>query len=442
MTLSKDARRFIAVGVSIGALLLAGCAGQSPGGGSSGEVEGSTITIGTFSPLVGQFETYAEAYMKEFPDRTVKVTGVSEDFAKYQQILATQRISNKLPDIFFNVDFAANEFAKSDVPLDIAPRLNDKKGLEESFFLPQFLGQYRPLDAPDEITGLPVSADSTALVYNKTLFAEAGVDEFPTSDWTWDDFLRVATEIQTNSDGAIFGTVPPAGDGSQIVTWGPVLAANGAAVYDPETNDTDIDSPEALEAWESMVAFYGTGSGEYTATAGDPSYDFSSGRVAMGITSRANIAGFREALGDADWDVAEVPSINGTHPSGGGSYAMSIASTSKNADAAWAFMEWFYKLDGGLALAQQPDAGGIIPPTVDGLESGTWQDVDVPANMSVFAKTATDATLMVSMPGSANNVMTDATKQAFQEVLLNGSSVEDAFGTAAEKVRAALADAE
>lgn len=442
MTLGKDARRFTAAGLTVGAILLAGCAGQTPGAAGSGEIDGSTITIGTFSPLVGQFEMYADAYMEKFPDRKVKVNGVSEDFAKYQQILATQRISGKLPDIFFNVDFAANEFATSGVPLDLASRLDDGEGLEEGFFLPQFLGQYRPVKTPDEITGLPVSADSTALVYNKTLFEEAGVDELPTSDWTWDDFLRVSTEIQTKSGGTIFGTIPPAGDGSQVVGWGPVLAAYGATVYDPETNETGIDSPEAIEAWKSLLAFYGTGAGEYTATAGDPSYDLSSGQVAMGITSRANIAGFRESLGDDDWDVAEIPSIDGTHPSGGGSYAMSIASTSQNADAAWAFLEWFYDLDGGLAIAQQPDAGGIIPPTVDGLESGVWQDVDVPKNMSVFIDTAKDATLMVPLPGSAGSVLTESVKQAFQEVLLNGATPEDAFGDAADRVRAALAEAE
>ncbi len=149
------------------------------------------------------------------------------------------------------MDFAANEFATNGVSLDIADRLNDGEGLEEDFFLPQFLGQYRPMETPDQITGLPVSADSTALVYNKTLFEEAGVDELPDETWTWDDYLRVATEIQTKSGGSIFGTVPPGADGSGIVEWGPVLVAHGAKVYDPETNDVDIDSPEAIEAWKS-----------------------------------------------------------------------------------------------------------------------------------------------------------------------------------------------
>lgn len=437
MTFGNRARRLTAATVTVGICVLAGCSSAAPGG-DAGDVEGSEITIGTFSPLLGQFEQYAEAYTKEFPDRKVKVIGVSEDFSKYSQILATQLISKKLPDIFFNVDFAANEFATNGVSLDITDRLNDGEGLEEDFFLPQFLGQYRPMKTPDQITGLPVSADSTALVYNKTLFEQAGVDELPTGDWTWDDYLRVATEIQTKSGGSIFGTVPPGGDGSGIVEWGPVLVAHGAKVYDPKTNDVDIDSPEAIEAWKSMLAFYGTGSGDYTSTGGDPAYDFSSGKVAMGVTSRANIAGFRETLKDFDWDVTEVPSIDGTHPSGGGSYGLSVSSTSKNQDAAWAFTEWFYSTDGGMALAQQPEAGGIIPPTVDGLETGSWQDVDVPANMSVFAQTAKDATLLVSLPGSAGSVLTDATKRAVQEVVLNGASVEEAFGKAADEVRAAL----
>lgn len=435
----------VAIAVTATALLaaLAGCsgggAGDKPSSGG-GDVDGSTITIGTFSPLASQFQAYADAYTKKFPKRTVKVVGVSEDFTKYQQILATERLSGTLPDIFFNVDFAADSIAASDIPLDLAANLKSAKDdLATDAFIPQFLDQYRPLSNPDEVLGLPVSADSTALVYNETLFDQAGVTEYPTDDWTWDDYFRVAQEIQEKSQGKIYGTVPPASDGSVSVAIDPILNAMGVTIYDSKSNKVDFTSDPAIEAWNDMLQFYGKGSAAYTTTAGDPGYDFTSGKVAMGITSRANIAGFREALKSVDWDVAQIPTVNGKHPSGGGSYAMSVAQTTKNANAAWAFLAWFYEPHGGLAIAQTEAGGGIIPPTVEGIESGEWKNVEVPEHMAIFADSAKGSFLTLQLPGDVGNTKSAATKEAFQEVLLNGADVKDAFQKAEDTVNQALA---
>lgn len=422
--------------------LLAACGGGGSTAGAAGEVDGSTITIATISQLKDQFQTYADAYMKEYPDRKVKIQGTTDDVTKYTQLLATQRISKTLPDIFFNVDFLANTFADDHVALDMAPGLKEKKGgVDLDAFLPQFVGQYRPSNDPDQITGLPVSADSTALVYNKTLFDQAGVTEYPEPDWTWDDYFRVASEIQTKSGGSVLGTVNPLGDGSNIVAFGPVLSDYGVSIYDPETNKSEIGSDDAVKAWEAMIQFYGVGSGAYTTTAQDPSTLFESGTVAMAIGSRGSIPTYRTALEGQDWDVTRTPTINGKHTSGGGSYALSIGATSKNQDAAWAFLGWFYDADKGLVVAQSDAGGGIIPPTADGLENGTWKDAKTPANLKVFADTAKDAILMTALPGSAGTALTDATKKATQEVVLNGKSVKDAFKEAEDTVNAALADA-
>lgn len=418
---------------------MAGCAGSGPSQGSAGEVDGSTITIATIAPLKEQFQVYADAYEKAFPDRKVEIQAATSDVTEYTQKLATQRLSGSLPDIFFNVDFLANTLADSGVTLDLAPALGDKKfGLDGDQFLEQFVGQYRPSNEPDQVTALPVSADSTALVYNKTLFDEAGVTEYPQPDWTWDDYFRVATEIQEKSGGAIFGTVAPIGDGSQLINFGPVLTAYGVDLYDPESNTTSIGSPDALKAWESMLQFYGTASAPYAAAGDDPGYKFEAGTVAMAISSRGAIPTIRAALTDDEWDVTEVPTVEGKHASGGGSYGLSIGSTSKNQDAALAFLGWFYDPAGGLAVAQTPEGGGIIPPTLDGLEDGTWADADVPANIEVFATTARDAILPQQLPGSAGSTLTEATKKAVQQVLLEGRSAEDAFAEAEETVNTAL----
>jgi multiple sugar transport system substrate-binding protein len=443
LTTLRARRRLAATAVvSAAALALAGCAASGSSTGDAGKVDGSTITIGVVSQLESQFTLYASEYEKAYPDRTVKIRSISDDFEKYSQLLATARLGGTLPDVFFNVDFLADTLASNNVTLDLSSGLEaHKDGLDLDSFLPQFVGQYRPVSDPDKVTGLPVSADSTALVYNKTLFDEAGVTEYPKDDWTWDDYYRVAAEIQSKSGGKIYGTVPPLMDGSSIVTFGPVVTASGGVIYDPKKNTSDISSPDALKAWESMIKFYGTASGAYTTSADDPSLKFESGSIAMNITSRATIASFRDSLKDYDWDVARMPTVDGTHVSGGGSYGLSIGQTSKNQDAAWAFLGWFYSQDGGMKVAQTPEGGGIIPPTADGLENGTWKDASTPAHLSVYAQTAKDAVLLPQLPGTAGSVLTDAVRTAVQEVVLNGSSVKDAFTKAQKTVDDALASA-
>lgn len=441
--MSRNRSRVVAAVSAAAALVLlaplAGCAPTGAGSGEDGDVDGSTITISTIAQLKDQFQVYADAYMKEHPDREVKVDATISDFAQYTQKLATQRLSGSMPDVFFNADSLANTFAADDVALDLAPYLESGDyGLELDSFLPQFVDQYRPLNAPETITGLPVSADSTALVYNKTLFDEVGVTEYPQPDWTWEDFARVAAEIQEKSGGRIFGTVNPLIDGSSILGYGPVLAAHGVSIYDPETNSTEIGSPESVKAFELLMSLYGKGSAPFTTTLTDPALDFTSGTVAMAITSRGAIATTREAMVDYDWDVTETPTVEGQHISGGGSYGLSVGAASKNRAAALAFLGWFYSTDGGLAVAQTPEGGGIIPPTQDGLESGIWSDVDVPANIGVFAKTAKDAVLQTQLPGASSATLNQAVATAIQEVQLNGADPATAFATAAESLDAAL----
>lgn len=444
----RNWRRLVAAPLTalLAAGMLAACSSSDtpdPDGenGQTGGVEGSAITIGTFSPLAPQYELWAEAYMDEFPERSVEILPVSEDFVQYQQTLATQRISGTMPDLIFNVDFLANTFAQDELVMDIAPFLEEgKDGLSLDNFVPQFVDQYRPLGSEEQVMGLPVSADSTALLWNKTLFDEVGVTEYPTEDWTWEDFIRVATEIQEAGGGNIYGATAPAADGSSVSGWGPVLLASGLKIYDPETNTTDIDSPEALQIWEEyLMPFYGTAGAPLATDPGAPGTNFGAGNVAMGISSSALIAGMREGLGDVEWDITRVPTVNGQHASGGGSYGFSISATSENVDAAWAFLAWFYSEEGGFAVAQTPEGGGIIPPTLEGLEGGgIWSQAEVPANLEVLAQTAQDAFLMVPMPGNTQSALTEAVKTAFQEVQFGGASVEDAFTKAAEVTNAAL----
>ena len=417
---------------------LAAC-GKSGGSGEEGTVAGSSIVLQTISGLEPNFKKYAEAYTAKFSDRKVEVRASTDDGTEYAQQLATARLSGELPDVFFNVDYMADTLFTNNITLDLVPGAKDGKlGQPLDNFLPQFLGQYRPLLHPDAVTGLPVSADSVALFYNADVFSSAGVDTLPAEDWTWDQLYSVAQQIVDKSGGKHIGLTAPLGNGSNQIVFGPVLKAFGAKYYDSDANTVDIGSDAAVQAWELLIKAYGTASPKYSASPTTPEGEkFDSGNVAITIATSANVPATRTALEGKNWDVCPMPKINGKSTAGGGSYGMSIAQTSKNQAAAWEFLKWFYASDGGMVVAQQ--VANAIPPTDDGIDHGAWRDVKPPNNIGSFATSARSAVLLTALPGTASATLTTATTKATQEVVLKGRSIKDAFTEAQNTVNAKLA---
>src|SRR5205807_1343310 len=67
-----------------------------------------------------------------------------------------------------------------------------------------------------KVIGVPALVDNLALVYNKRLFAQAGLAP-PTSSWTWSDFENAAVKL-TNSANKQFGWAY-VNDASEDTVW-------------------------------------------------------------------------------------------------------------------------------------------------------------------------------------------------------------------------------
>jgi multiple sugar transport system substrate-binding protein len=92
--------------------------------------------------------------------------------------------------------------------------------------------------------GLPWIAAPVVLYYNKALFDAADLD-YPTADWTWDDFMAAAKALTKDTDGD--GT--PDQYGFSANGWPPphmfIWQAGGDVIGDDKAT-SPIDSPEAL----------------------------------------------------------------------------------------------------------------------------------------------------------------------------------------------------
>ncbi|MFI6349167.1 ABC transporter substrate-binding protein [Streptomyces sp. NPDC050560] len=418
--------------VSAGALVAAGLAGC--GGSSSARDGTTTVSIAVRAHFTEQMQQITAQYHKLHPEVRFTTQTLPDDNTQYLQRLVTARMGGKVPDVIESIDTLVNQLSSSKVTTDLTPYLARKEnGVSAGSFLPQFLGAYRPLSDSGRVEGVPVGADTYVLYYNKDLFARYHVP-LPTDSWTYDDMYAASKAITRAAKGKAFGMVQT---DLQQGEYNPVIDAFGGYVYDKAKHRTGIGEPAAVKAWKYLLKPYQDGTfAPYEIGSSPSAPTFQSGRVAMLLGARKNVPTFRQQL-DADWDVAPVPTIRGKRPIGGGSYGLAISSTSRHKDAAWSFLSWFYTEKGGETTLQ--NSYQILPATKAGITDGSWKSLPAPpTRASVFADAVTGALMAPQLPKSAQGTLTTALIAADQKVLLDGESVEDAFGAAADQVNAAI----
>lgn len=96
--------------------------------------------------------------------------------------------------------------------------------------------------------GLLWRGDTRTLVYNKAMFAEAGIAEPPK---TWAELVDVATKL-TNPDGSRYGVALFSNDGRFDQSWFTLLAASGGQVMNDDYTAPVFDSAASVESLQFM----------------------------------------------------------------------------------------------------------------------------------------------------------------------------------------------
>lgn len=144
----------------------------------------------------------------------------------------------------------------------------------------------------DTIYGIPRDFDTITLFYNTDLFDQAGV-EYPTADWTWEDFRQAAEQL--NKEGGPWGCAIPISDQQGYFNF---IKQNGGEILSKDLTKTLIGEPAACEAIEFQTEFFSAGltpSGSVQ-QANDP-YDtlFPAGQIAMIPGGSWHVGPFSEA---------------------------------------------------------------------------------------------------------------------------------------------------
>ncbi len=143
-----------------------------------------------------------------------------------------------------------------------------------------------------KVIGIPALVDNLAVVYNKTLFAQAGLQP-PSSSWTWTDFVADAAKL-TDPAKKQFGTayVTP-GTEDTVWHWEALLWEAGGAILNSSNTKAAFDTSAGLESLNTLRTMAVTDKSMYL----DPSDSeyanlFNSGKIGMLVTGPWDLSGF------------------------------------------------------------------------------------------------------------------------------------------------------
>lgn len=210
-TAPRRLRTALALACAAGVALTAAACGSSSSSGGSGAkaVSGSstgkvTITVGCEPPTSqatarSGWEADVAAFEKLNPNITVKGDDANpcDDPATFNAKLA----SGKMDDVFYTYFTDADNVVDSGQAADIqqyASQINDESSIQASL-----LNVYRKGNTPSgDLYGIPTGNYSMGLVYNRTLFKEAGLDP-DNPPTTWDQVETDAIAISKLGKGIV-----------------------------------------------------------------------------------------------------------------------------------------------------------------------------------------------------------------------------------------------
>ncbi len=228
-----------------------------------------------------------------------------QPWGQYWDLLTTNAAGGELPDVFNMSQDRFRFYAENGVLLDLQPYF-DQYGVDTTLWGTGLVDPYRWGEAGD-LYAAPVNWDTIAIFYNKEMFDAAGL-EYPTADWTRDDFAAAARAL-TDPENDVYGAAVYAEYQAGYPNW---IAATGVTpVVDADRTMCTLTEPGSLEALNFLKGLYDEGVMPSVSimggTSADDAFNFwASGKVAM-------ITGGSWKLSQAvdevtfDWDVVQLP---------------------------------------------------------------------------------------------------------------------------------------
>jgi multiple sugar transport system substrate-binding protein len=416
------------------ALIVSGCGGSGDDAESNpkpGEPVQITMWHGQNDIAGRVLGELADEFNASHKDIKVKATtgGVVAD--QMRQKITTGLASGDYPDIAYIFGSDLANLARSDKVLDLTDAVNAPDFGWDDYYAPA-----RDATMVDgRVRALPALIDDLAVVYNKKLFAEAGVDEPPASGWTWDDFIATSKQL-TDSGKGTFGTAwPSVGDEDTVWRWWPLVWQNGGEII-TEDGKIGFGGDPGEQAMDVVNRLAQDGS-VYVDTKpdSDQTYQlFNNNKLGMVVTGPWQLPDFIDAK--TDFGVAPLPTF------GGEALTISAPDTwtifdngDARSKAAIEFVQW---LNSPEQDAKWVTKAGSLPLRKGTAEKPEWiaYQKDVPG-LSVFLDALDGARVKPANPAYPR--VSEAVGQSLVAVLLKRAAPSDALQQAVQASEAVLA---
>lgn len=403
------------------------------------EMEGEITFWHSFSqgPRLENIQKAADAFMAAHPK--VKITIETFSWADFYTKWTTGLASGNVPDMSTALPNHVVEMidAEAIIPLD---DLIDTIGRERFYAAP-----LTEMTMDGKCYAVPLYSHAQVMWYRKDLLAKYNLS-VPT---TWDELYDAATAITRGENGKVYGCSVPMGASDMMATRYLnfyVRSAGSRLLHDDNT--ANLTGPEVIEGINYWVNMYKQNSPSDSINykvldqatmyyVGTNAFDFNSGFQIGGVqTNRpelldqiscAPMPSLKKGAEQVGYETSNIPMV--------------IWKNSKNPEVCKAFMKFLYQPEYYVPFLQSVPVG-MLPALKDIAEDPTFLAHPMiekfKTEMNIIAKAVGEGTAIGMEHGPCGEagllVSQHVIEQMFQDIILNGVSVEDAAKTAETKL--------
>ncbi len=318
---------------SVAAPSTAASAAPSDAGYTGPPVTISYSTWGDATELKSQ-RAMVDAFQAANPNITVNVT--ESDWEPYWDSLQTAIAGGAAPDVFAMDGPLFPDYQSRGVLLDLKPYI-DRDGYDLGQLADPAVADFT---TPDGQFGLPRDLNVVALYYNKKMFDAAGIP-YPDSTWDWAKLVEVGKQLTLKgADGKTsqWGLYTETTDMENY--WSELVWQNGGEIISADHKSTLVGSDQAAAGIQFLqdLIYKDKIMPDPTIWPADSGDAFEQGKAAMEVNGSWLVA--TDIAAGLDFGIAPLPKGSAGQATSINPTGAVVSKTSKNPDAAWAFVKY------------------------------------------------------------------------------------------------------
>ncbi|CAM3302436.1 extracellular solute-binding protein [Occultella aeris] len=405
-------------------VMLAACGEQpstspSPGGtdgGLSGEITVLTPIFTGATERRAAYDAVVASFQDLHPD--VRVVTDHTDFSKLNEKLTASVASGTTQDVIMTGVGWIEHFADRGIFAAL-----DRGVVEGVDYVDRIL---EPCTFQNELYALPLILDTRAVIVNRAMWEEAGLNETPT---TFDEFREAAKALTAGSGSSKRWGMILNGIGSPSHILAMPMGANGGRMFSEDGRTALYNSPETVEAMQFLVGLIEDGSATWDLKPAEGSpHPFVTGAVGMSLFGDQHWKPWSEANPEL---LSEEGSLvfrmqNARESSFMGGTLVSRSATSQNSEAADAFIR--HLCCGPQEVQTITEALSAVPPLQEVL------DASQPLQENRFVSFGVEGLEFATSEGGTPNYLEirAAVVPLLEEAFIGSKDVETALNEANE----------